>query len=109
MPNPQFSAPVTHEAVPMREPVLVPLLEAIGLSWHEFEVGERSRFTLSPRSWLKERLAKLGYIHISDLAPGKDAHWEAAIKKLGYVKADTTKMGEPTCSNPVHGPHCCRA
>lgn len=38
------------------------LLLELGLTRQEFEIAERSRFELSPRSWLHERLAKLGYV-----------------------------------------------
>lgn len=41
--------------------VLESLLRELGMTWHEFE-GERSRFEMSPRSWMHERLAKLGYV-----------------------------------------------
>jgi hypothetical protein len=38
------------------------LLAGLGLTRQEFDLGERTRFELSPRSWLHERLAQLGYV-----------------------------------------------
>lgn len=38
------------------------MLHELGLTQHEFDCAERSRFLLSPQAWMKERLAKFGYV-----------------------------------------------
>lgn len=52
------------------------MLHELGLTRHEFEIAERARFEMSPRQWMHERLARLGYVPaaaINRLMSAKDA------------------------------------